>query len=223
MIKYHIVIMHLKPDTTVIPSSKRLTVCVNDEIFKTQKSLIERVKPMLDEYEITKPDNQQFILEFVKSYDKVMHRNKQVKSVYYGFIARPFRYAKNSKCLHVVFVDRSQTTISYKNVVSSWFDPEIALQRRQRENKLQDYRALIQQDILNFKDSQLPFGCNICKCSFEFSRSNVNVDHCGAMEFRHLVKAYETKGGTDFLQFHRENAELQLLCEPCHKSKSKSW
>jgi hypothetical protein len=57
---------------TVLPSSKRLTVNLNGEIFKTQKSLIDRVKPLLDEYEIIKPNNQLFILEFVKSYDKVL-------------------------------------------------------------------------------------------------------------------------------------------------------
>jgi hypothetical protein len=82
------------------------------EIFKNQKSLIERVKPMLDEAEIKKPDNQKNIFEFVRYYDKVSCRGKAVKSVYYGFIARPFRYAKNSKCLHVVFVDHSQTAVS---------------------------------------------------------------------------------------------------------------
>lgn len=213
--------MLAQTDFTLIPSGKRLTVCINDELFKTQKSLIDRVKPMLDEYEIIKPNNQNFIIEFVKSYDKVKHRNKPVKSVYYGFIARPFRYAKNSKCLHVVFVDRSQTIVSYKNVVSSWFDPEIALQRRQRENQLQYYRTLIQQDILSFKDSHLPFGCKACKTSFEYNKPN--VDHCGDMEFRHLVKIFEAEGHNDFLQFHRENAELQLLCEPCHKAKSKNW
>lgn len=205
----------------VLPSNKRLTVCVNDEIFKTQKSLINRVKPMLDEYEIIKPNNQKFILEFVKSYDKVMCRNKAIKRVFFGPNDCIPSYFKHSKCLHVVFADASEITVSYKNVVAALFDPEIALQRRQRENHLQHYRALIQQDISNFKDSQLQFGCKACKCSFEYNKAN--VDHCGDMEFRHLVKNFESEGGTDFLQFHRENAELQLLCEPCHKSKSKSW
>ena len=37
------------------------------------------------------------------------------------------------------------------------------------------------------------------------------------------LKSYETEGHSDFLQFHRENAELQLLCEPCHKAKTKNW
>jgi 5-methylcytosine-specific restriction endonuclease McrA len=205
----------------VLPSSKRLTACVHDEIFKTQKSLIDRVKPMLDEFEIIKPNNQQFILEFVKSYDKVLYRNKEIKRVYFGPNDCIPSHFKHSKCLHVVFADASEITVSYKNVVAALFNPEIAYQRRQRENKLQYYRSLISQDIFNFKDSQLPFGCKVCKCSFEYNKPN--VDHCGDMEFRHLVKSYETEGGTDFLQFHRENAELQLLCEPCHKSKSKSW
>ena len=150
MIKYHIVIMHLKPDTTVIPSSKRLTVCVNDEIFKTQKSLIERVKPMLDEVEIIKPNNQKFIIEFVQSYDKVMCRNKAIKRVCFGPNDCIPSYFKHSKCLHVVFADASEITVSYKNVVAALFDPEIAYQRRQRENQLQNYRSLIQQDM--FKD-----------------------------------------------------------------------
>eukprot|EP00966_Prymnesium_polylepis_P321657 7377964-Prymnesium_polylepis.1 len=102
----------MQTDFTVTPSHKRLTVNMYGDIFKTQNSVIERVKPILDEAEITKPDNQTFILEFVKYYDKVSCRGKAVKSVYYGFIARPFRYAKNSKCLHVVFVDHSQTAVS---------------------------------------------------------------------------------------------------------------
>ena len=205
----------------VLPSSKRLTACVRDEIFKTQKSLIDRVKPMLDEFEIIKPNNQQFILEFVKSYDKVLYRNKLIKRVYFGPNDCVPSYFKHSKCLHVVFEDASELTLSYKNVVTALFNPEIAYQRRQRENQLQHYRALVQQDVLNYKDSQLPFGCKACKCSFEYNRAN--VDHCGDMEFRHLVKAYEAEGGIDFLQFHRENAELQLLCESCHKVKSKNW
>jgi allophanate hydrolase subunit 1 len=50
------------PTVTVIPSSKRLTVNINGETFKTQKSLVERVKTMLDEAEIKKPDKQRFIL-----------------------------------------------------------------------------------------------------------------------------------------------------------------
>ena len=61
----------------VLPYGKRLTVCINDEIFKTQKSLIDRVKPMLDEYEIIKPINQKFILEFVRSYDKVLYHQER--------------------------------------------------------------------------------------------------------------------------------------------------
>ena len=205
----------------VLPSSKRLTVNLYGEIFKTQKSLIERVKPMLDEVEIKKPENQQFILEFVRSYDKVMYRNKAIKRVYFGPNDCIPSYFKRSKCLHVVFQDNSEITVSYKNVVSALFDPEIAYKRRRRENQLQNYRYLIQQDILNFKGSQFPFGCKACKCSFEYKK--VNVDHCGSMEFRHLVKTFEAEGGTDFLQFHRESAELQLLCESCHKAKSKNW
>ena len=213
--------MLAQTDFTLIPSGKRLTVCINDEIFKTQKSLIDRVKPMLDEYEIIKPINQKFILEFVRSYDRVLYKNKSIKRVYFGPNDCIPSYFKHSKCLHVVFVDASEITVSYKNVVSALFDPEIAYKRRRRENQLQKYRSLIQQDVLNFKDSQLPFGCNVCKTSFEYNKPN--VDHCGSMEFRHLVKAYESEGLSDFLQFHRENAVLQLLCEPCHKSKSKSW
>ena len=50
----------VQTDITVIQSSKRLTANINGEIFKTQKSLIDRVKPMLDEYAIKNPDNQQF-------------------------------------------------------------------------------------------------------------------------------------------------------------------
>jgi hypothetical protein len=72
----------------------------------------------------------------------------------------------------------------------SWqhfFNPEIAYQRRQRENQLQHYRSLIKQDILNYKDWQFSFGCKVCKTSFEFNKPN--VDHCGTMEFRHIVKS----------------------------------
>lgn len=205
----------------VIASKKRLTVCVCNEIFKTQKSLIERVKPLLHEVEIKKTNNQQFILQFVKSYDKVLYRNKVISRVYFGPNDCIPSYFKYSKCLHVVFQDNSEITLSYKNVIAALFDPEVAYQRRQRENQLQHYRTLVQQDILNYKDSQLLFGCKACKCSFEYNKAN--VDHCGDMEFRHLVKSYETEGHSDFLQFHRENAELQLLCERCHKLKSKTW
>ena len=121
----------------IIPLRKRLTVNINGEIFKTQKSLIEKVKPLLDEAEIIKPDNQRFILEFVKSYDKVLYKNKSLQRVYFGPNKDVPTYFKNSKCLHIVFVDASEITVSYKNVVAALFDPEIAYQRRQRENLLQ--------------------------------------------------------------------------------------
>ena len=80
----------------IIPLRKRLTVNINGEIFKTQKSLIEKVKPLLDEAEIIKPDNQRFILEFVKSYDKVLYKNKSLQRVYFGPNKDVPTYFKNS-------------------------------------------------------------------------------------------------------------------------------
>ena len=64
------------------PSRKRFSVTILDETFKTQKSLIERVKPIFESLDLQK--NQRFIQAFVSTYDKVIRQNKELQKVYYG-------------------------------------------------------------------------------------------------------------------------------------------
>ena len=202
------------------PSKKRMTVEVNGEVFKTQKALIDRVKPMLNEYEIRKTENQTFILDFVKLYDKVISQKNKIKHVYYGPNEWSPKHFK-SKCIHVVFQNDIDVSVGYKNVISSLFDPNAAYARRQRINQNHIYRDMIQPDIANFRAAMAKFGCKACGENFDFTTPI--VDHCGSLEFRHIVKNYETEKETNFLKYHRENAVLQILCEPCHVKKAKRW
>ena len=108
----------------ITPSRKRFSVTILDETFKTQKSLIERLKPMFESLGLQK--NQHFIQAFVSTYDKVQRQNKEIKRVKYDWNKNtPSHWgSKQSKCLHVVFTDNSEITVSYKNVVSALFDPD---------------------------------------------------------------------------------------------------
>ena len=66
----------------ITPSRKRFKVEINGETFKTQKSLIERVKPIFEYLDMQ--SNQNFIQAFVTTYDKVQRKNKEIKHVKYA-------------------------------------------------------------------------------------------------------------------------------------------
>ena len=205
------------------PSTKRLSVTINGEIFKTQKSLIERVKPIFESLALQK--NQQFIKDFVSTYDKVKTQNKQIKKVYYGPNDCIPSYFKHSNCLHVVFDDESEITVSYKNVVSAFFDADKANIQKAKCDKIQEYRRSIYPEIVRFRNTFWEHGCNDCKINFNDLDSPVpHVDHCGEKEFRHIVIDFENQSAEkDFAKFHHSLAQYQLLCEDCHHKKSKRW
>ena len=133
------------------PSRKRFSVTILDETFKTQKSLIERVKPMFESLGLQK--NQKFIQAFVSTYDKVERQNKEIKHVKYSQNEYVPSYYKGSKCLHVVFTDNTEITVSYKNVVSACFDPVGTALRNVNNHKNQQYRLAIAEDITHFRCS----------------------------------------------------------------------
>ena len=58
-----------------MPSRKRFSVTILDETFKTQKALIERVKPTFESLGLQK--NQNYIQAFVSTCDKVQRQNKK--------------------------------------------------------------------------------------------------------------------------------------------------
>ena len=208
----------------ITPSRKRFTVTMLGETFKTQKSLIERVKPMLHEYEILKAKNQEFIKALLSTYDKVLERNKPVRNVIYAWKARPFRYYKNTQCLHAVFEDRSQMSVSYKNVVSACFDPDGTALRNESNHKNQQYRLAVAEDIRQFRCANIQLGCAECNVSFleNWGGPMSHVDHCGEKEFRHLVADFEAQTDEpDFAKYHEARAELQMLCENCNLKKSR--
>ena len=177
---------------------------------------------MLHEYEILKAKNQEFIKALLSTYDKVLERNKPVQKVIYAWKARPFSYYKNTKCLHAVFEDRSQMSVSYKNVVSACFDPDGTANRNTSSYKNQQYRLAIAEDIIHFRCANIQRGCAECKVSFleNWDGPMPHVDHCGKKEFRHIVADFEAqKDETDFAKYHNERAELQMLCEECNLKK----
>ena len=67
-------------ETIIKPSTKRYSVVIRGELFKTQKSLIEEVKSIFWELET----HQEFIKAFVSTYERVLSQNKPIKKVYYG-------------------------------------------------------------------------------------------------------------------------------------------
>ena len=204
-------------------SRKRVSVTILDETFKTQKSLIGRVKPMFESLGLQK--NQKFIQAFVSTYDKVKRQNKEIKRVKYALNENTPSYFKQSKCLHVVFTDNSVITVSYKNVVSALFDPDGTAIRNANNYKNQQYREAVAEDIKHFRRANIQNGCAICKVSFveNWYGPMPHVDHCGGKEFRHLVTDFENQfTEKDFAKYHSDRAELQMLCENCNLRKGKS-
>ena len=134
-------------------------------------------------------------------------------------------YFKHSKCLHVVFEDNTEITVSYRNIVSACFDSDKAAIQKVRGDKMQLYRQAIYPDIIDFRNRAWQSGCKQCKVDFSDIDSPVpHVDHCGTHEFRHIVADYENQlEEKNFIKFHRNLAEYQLLCEDCHRKKSKRW
>ena len=209
-------------EVIITPTRKRFTVEIAGESFKTQKSLIERVKPTFEYLGLQK--NQNFIQAFVETYDKVQRQNKDIKRVKYDLNENIPSYFKQSKCLHVVFTDNSAITVSYKNVVSACFDPDGTAVRNLLKHKHQTYRLAIARDITEFRAFSIQNGCALCKVSFldDWDRPMPHVDHCGPKEFRHIVADFENQTQeTDFAKYHRERAELQMLCENCNLRKGK--
>jgi len=204
-------------------SRKRVSVTILDETFKTQKSLIGRVKPMFESLGLQK--NQHFIQAFVSTYDKVQRQNKEIKRVKYDWNKNVSSYFKQSKCLHVVFTDNSEITVSYKNVISSCFDPDGTAIRNANNYKNQQYRLSIAEDITRFRCDNIQLGCSNCKVSFveNWDGPMPHVDHCGSKEFRHIVADFENQTEEkDFAKYHSDRAELQMLCENCNLRKGKS-
>ena len=204
-------------------SKKRVSVTILNETFKTRKSLIERVKPMFESLGLQK--NQHFIQAFVSTYDKVQRQNKEIKRVKYDWNKNVSSYFKQSKCLHVVFTDNSEITVSYKNVVSACFDPDGTAIRNANNYKNQQYRLSIARDITEFRAFNIQNGCANCKVSFieYWDGPMPHVDHCGKKEFRHIVADFENQTEEkDFAKYHSDRAELQMLCENCNLRKGKS-
>ena len=204
-------------------SRKRFSVTILDETFKTQKSLIERVKLTFNSLGLHK--NQNFIQAFVSTYDKVQRQNKEIKRVKYDLNENIPSYFKQSKCLHVMFTDNSLITVSYKNVVSACFDPDGTAIRNASNYKLQQYRLAIAKDITHFRCSNIKLGCAECNVSFleNWDGPMPHVDHCGDREFRHIVADFEAQSEEkDFAKYHEARAELQMLCEKCNLKKPRS-
>lgn len=211
-------------EVIITPTRKRFTVEIVGETFKTQKSLIERVKPIFEHLGLQK--NQKFIQAFVSTYDKVQRQNKAIKKVYYGPNKDIPSYFKQSKCLHVVFDDESEITVGYKNIVSACFDPESQSIRAVVRKRIAEYRTQIARDIIEFRTQNIQNGCAICNINFleNYDSPCPHVDHCGEKEFRHIVADYENQcEEKDFVKFHRSLAKYQLLCEDCHYKKPNKW
>ena len=207
----------------ITPSRKRFSVTILEETFKTQKSLIERVKPIFEYLVLQK--NQKFIQAFVSTYDKVVRQKKEIKRVKYALNENIPSYFRQSKCLHVVFTDNTEITVSYKNVVSACFDPDGTALRNANNYKMQQYRLAIARDITEFRAFNIQNGCAECKVCFvdNWDSPMPHVDHCGDKEFRHLVADFEAQTDeSDFAKYHRQHADLQMLCEPCNLRKGKS-
>jgi hypothetical protein len=78
-------------------------------------------------------------------------------------------------------------------------------------------RLEIEPQIIEFRKNNL---CK-CMCCGEYSKF-LDVDH--VFPFKNLVEHWKpVKDTISWKEFHLINAELQLLCKPCHDKKTYSW
>ena len=165
-----------------------------------------------------------FFATWLSRLSKVQRQNKEIKNVKYDLNENIPSYFKQSKCLHVVFTDNSEITVSYKNVVSACFDPDGTALRNESNHKNQQYRLAIAKDITHFRCVNIQNGCAECKVSFldNWDSPMPHVDHCGYKEFRHIIADFEAQTDEpDFAKYHEARAELQMLCENCNLKKSR--
>ena len=85
----------------ITPSRKRFSVTILNETFKTQKSLIERVKPTFETLFLQK--NKKIRQAFVSTYDKVVRQKKEIEHVKYALNENISSYFKQSKNKQSIF------------------------------------------------------------------------------------------------------------------------
>ena len=142
----------------------------------------------------------------------------------------------NKGCIHleVQFGDGRQTSFSWNSCITQRV-------RSQKQRVIEAMRTAVEHQTISFKK-----GKRCCRCG---NSSQLETDHCGDHEFRHLVSDFlSIDGGEDidrlkvktsdmlsyfedtdsrtrlfklrWRAYHKKHAELQVLCSGCHKKKT---
>lgn len=215
-------------------------IMVGDNQFKTQTELYNYTRNIIYEIGITesvKKVNQiyfNFLLLLIERHPMYTEKIKNFSDfrIYQDFMN------KNALALNIVNKDMSYTTIS-------WICCIKGRGRKKEDMFKQSLRECISEQILDFKNTSDLSQCIKCNCSL--NENNIHVDH-NSKQFIELVNnflkmnshikmptIYTKKEKTNqskfkpedkwiselFYKYHKENADLRILCKKCNITRKK--
>lgn len=204
---------------------KKKSITVSGQKFDSRKELQTWCYAVIHGSEELIEASQPVLVALVQKYDKTqdylnMHIGERVESVFFAVPGADYPLS-TSPCMHVKLSNGVSFTVGYRKVIDAAYDPERAKLVRLKEKM----REVIQESIDEFH-ARAEHTCAKCllPCRGE-------VDHCGDLEFRHIVEAYlkespeesrvSTLDAHRFRAFHDARAKLQILCVACHAEKTR--
>jgi transcriptional regulator of acetoin/glycerol metabolism len=186
--------------------------------FETQKDLQDKLKKIINEPENIE-QHQEMLLAAVNNYDKIFEANSEAVRVYSDWAKRLAAGGKQHRCLHVEMEDGMILTVGYKEVARAAKDSVATAKARKKWNRVAMLRDSVVDQILDKKNRCKDSRCPLCACLF--TSENKQVDHCGEFEFRHIEAQFGDRDISEFPDFHRVRAELQVICRRCNQAKNK--
>ena len=186
--------------------------------YKTQKSLTEQLEKIINEPENIE-QHQEMLLAAVNNYDKIFEADSEAVRVYSDWAERLAAGGKQHRCLHVEMEDGTILTVGKASVARAAKDPIATARTRKKLKRLEMLRDSVADQILDKKNTCNDSRCPLCTCLF--TSENKQVDHCGEFEFRHIEAEFGDRDISEFPDFHRVRAELQVICGKCNRSKNK--
>ena len=219
------------------------SVTINNVVYRTKKAAEESVREQLQtivvDYNVTlrnslnvteHDDLWAFLYDLLQHHPELNELTGTEDAVTFHVMQNPM----NRKAVHleITLSDGNRTSFSWKKCISQ-------LKQTKRSLVNMAMRSAIYPQIQEFKSK-----CKRCiKCN---SSNHIEIDHCGAKEFRHLYTEFTstraiddlaTKSinfttnfdttneltaefATEWKQFHKANAQLQALCKQCHANKT---
>lgn len=208
----------------------REKIQVGEYIFNTKKELRDFTKMMMQKlFKREILGDHPFLFELIKRHPDA--DLKPIRSISF-FKAYPNPITGDSSSPHVVFVkqDGSEEAFSWNSCVTG--------RSNESEKIFSAMRSAISSDLLEFKFSQKQ-ECSICgsKTKLEIdhvepfcvlaqkfikSKTNIPTEFIKGDDSRLWFKDSDFEFEQSWLEFHLNNATLQLLCKLCHKRKTKT-